>query len=485
MEGSAMMTRVMTTAVLMVASFGARALAEAVTAPQDAESGGRTQWSDLIRRIEPGVVAIIRQDSSGKTLTASGSIIHEAGFILTSERAIQGQPGYVLIKGLSPVPYRVVGRLPEKDIALIQAAVDRSLPVIALGRSNDMAAGQSILVAGNPGARGIAFSAGMIGAAAILANASDPWAAVTYSQTSCDRYVQFDTPGNPGNAGGPLFDSEGLQVGLVTGKKLTDDNVNLAIPIDRVRRGFRSLVAAGERDGTWAGMDVDILAPNAVIAAVEPNGPASKVGLKVGDQIVSLYGRPARDGLSWILALVGRRPGEAVVVTYSRKGKQQQVNLTLDEYPLSEPFGDEGLSQGLRYGAFQGNFTAMPDLSKLDPVAMGTAPGPQATGLQGARDSHFALAFLGYVDIPQLGVYRVVLGSDGGSRLFLDGALLVDNEGPHPYQETSGIARLAEGLHSLRIDYYETIGDPELGLRIEPDNPSTPQPVIPLQFYCE
>jgi hypothetical protein len=63
--------------------------------------------------------------------------------------------------------------------------------------------------------------------------------------------------------------------------------------------------------------------------------------------------------------------------------------------------------------------------------------------------------------------------------------LLVDNEGPHPYQETSAVARLAEGLHSLRIDYFETIGDPELGLRIEPDNPTTPQAPIPLQFYCE
>jgi S1-C subfamily serine protease len=456
-----------------------------VAGAQESPSGAKPVWSDLIPKVEPGVVAIIRQDSNGKTLTASGSLIHEAGFILTSERAIQGPPGYVLIKGLPPVPYRVVGRLPEKDIALIQVAVDRSLPAIPLGRSSDLAAGGSILVAGNPGARGIAFSAGMIGSAAILVNAPDPWAAATYSETACDRYIQFDTPSNPGSAGGPLFDSDGSQVGLVTGKKLTEDSVNLAIPIDRVRRCFKGLVAAEERSGAWAGMDVDIMAPTAVIAAVEPNGPASRAGLKAGDQIVSLYGRPARDGLSWILALVGRRPGEAIVVTYSRKGKQQQVNLTLDEYPLSEPYDDEGLSQGLRYAAFQGNFTAMPDFSKLDPVAMGSAPGPQATGLQGARDSHFALVFLGYVDIPQAGVYRVVLGSDGGSRLLLDGDLIVDNDGPHPYQETSAIARLAEGLHSLRIDYYETIGDPELGIRIEPDSPTTPQSPIPLQFYCE
>lgn len=210
-------------------------------------SAAKTVWSDLIAKVEPGVVAIVRQDSGGKTLTASGSLIHEAGFILTSERAIQGQPGYVQIKGLSPVPYRVVGRLPEKDIALIQAAVDRSLPVIPLGRSNDLAAGGSVLVAGNPGARGIAFSAGMIGAAAILASVPDPWATATYSQTKCDRYIQLDTPGNPGNAGGPLFDSGGLQIGVVTGKKLTEDNVNLAIPIDRVRRCFKSLVAPEER----------------------------------------------------------------------------------------------------------------------------------------------------------------------------------------------------------------------------------------------
>jgi S1-C subfamily serine protease len=461
------------------------ARAQMPVVPVESASARKTPWVDLIRKVEPGVVAIVRQDAAGKVLTSSGSIIHEAGFVLTSDRAVQGQPGYAVIKGLAPMPYRVVGRLMEKDLALIQVAADRALPLIPLGRSLNLAAGEPILTAGNPGARGVVFSSGMIGSAGIVVSAPDPWAAATYSQTACDRYIQLDTPANPGNAGGPVLDANGLQIAVVTGKKLTEDNANLAVPVDRVRACFRTLASPEERADIWAGVDVDVMAPSAVITAVEPNGPGARAGLRVGDQIVSLYGRPARDGLSWILALVGRKAGEAMVVTYSRAGKQQQVTLTLESYPVFEPADGQDLSDGLRYAAYRGRFTAMPDFSKLDPANMGTSPAPRATGLEGAGDAHFALAFIGYVEIPESGVYRVVLGSDGGSRLFLDGLLTADNNGLHPYQEASSVCRLLAGLHPVRIDYFEAVGDPELNLRIEPDNPSSPQAPIALQFYCE
>jgi len=457
----------------------------AETAPAEGQSPRKTPSVDLVRRVEPGVVAVVRQGQAGKPFIGSGSIIHEAGFILTSDYVVQGQPGYVLVKGLAPLPYRVVGRLPDKDLALIKINASQVLQGIPLGRSHDLTAGEPILVGGNPGARGIVFSSGIVSSPALLLDVPNALTSSGFSAEACDRYIQFDAATSLGLSGGPLLNAEGWQIGVVTGRRLTEDGINLAVPADRVRACFRALAAPEERGDIWAGLEVDAMAPNAVITGVEPNGPGARAGLQAGDRIVSLYGRPVRDGLDWIMGLVGRKAGEALVVTFSRENRQQQVTLTLQSYPLFEPVPNDGLSEGLRYGAFHGAYTALPDFTQLEPVNIGIAPGPRATALEGVREADYALFFEGYVEIPKTGVYRMVLGSDGGSRLFLDGHLTVDNGGPHPFQEASGVCRLAAGLHPLQIVYFETTGDPELQFRIEPDDPSGAQAPIPLRFYCD
>ena len=457
----------------------------AETAPPEGQSPRKTPWVELVRRVEPGVVAVVRQGQAGKAFIGSGSIIHEAGFILTSDSVVQGQPGHVLVKGLPPLPYRVVGRLPEKDLALIKINASQVLQAIPLGRSHDLMAGEPILAGGNPGARGIVFSSGIVSSPALLLDVPNALTSAGFSAEACDRYVQFDAASSPGLSGGPLLNAEGLQVAVVTGRTLTEDGVALAVPADRVRASFHALAAPEERGDIWTGLEVDVMAPNAAITGVEPNGPGARAGLQAGDLITSLYGRPVRDGLDWIMGLVGRKAGEALVVTFHRGSRQQQVTLTPRSYPLFEPVPNDGLSEGLRYGAFHGAYAALPDFTALEPVTLGVAPGPQATGLEGVRQADYALFFEGYVEIPRTGVYRVVLGSDGGSRLFLDGHLTVDNGGPHPFQEASGVCRLAAGLHPLQIAYFETTGDPELQFHIGPDDPSGAQAPIALRFYCD
>jgi S1-C subfamily serine protease len=458
---------------------------QAEAASTAAESPRKTAWVDLIQKAEPAVVAIVRQDAGGKTLTGSGSVIHEAGFILTSDSVVQGQGGYVLLKGQSPLPYQVVGRLPEKDLTLIRVKADRTLTVIPLGRSHDLLAGEPILVGGNPGARGVTFSSGIVGSTAVAANTRDALDMSLFPSDAMDRYIRFDARADADFVGGPMLNAEGLLVGVVTGKGMAPEDTSLAIPVDRMRALFYDLAAPEERGDFWTGVDVDLMAAEAVVTGVDPNGPGAKAGLRAGDRIVSLYGRPVRDGLGWVLVLVGRKVNEALVLTLSREKKQQQVTLMLQPYPMAQAFVGEGLSEGLWYAVFQGRFATLPDFQKLEPISDGTAPTPQGAALPGTPDKDYALVFVGYVEIPRPGVYRVVLGSDGWSRIYLDRRVTVDNKGPSPYQESSAVCRLNAGLHPVRIEYIQATAFPELQLRIEPDAPFGGQTPIPLQFYCE
>jgi S1-C subfamily serine protease len=456
---------------------------QALAASAEAESPRQTVWVDLIQKAEPAVVAIVRQDAGGKTLTCSGSVIHESGFILTSDSGVQGQPGFVLIKGQSPMPYQVVGRLPERDLALIRVKADRTLAVIPLGRSHDLRAGEPILVGGNPGAQGVTFSSGIVGSTAVAASTRDALDMSLLLSDTMDRYIRYDARAGADFDGGPLLNAEGLLVGVVTVKGSVQEDSHLAIPVDRIRAVFYDLAAPEERGDFWSGIDVDLQAAEAVVTGVDPNGPGAKAGLRTGDRIVSLYGRPVRDGLGWIMALVGRKSNEALVLILSREKKQ--VRLTLQPYPMAQAFVGEDLSEGLWYAVYQGRFATLPDFQKLKAIFDGTALAPQAAALPGLPDRDYALAFVGYVEIPKPGAYRVVLGSDGWSRLYLDRRIAVDKKGPSPYQESSTVCRLDAGLHPVRIEYLQSTALPDLQLRIEPDAPSGGQTPIPLQFYSE
>lgn len=79
----------------------------------------------------------------------------------------------------------------------------------------------------------------------------------------------------------------------------------------------------------------------------------------------------------------------------------------------------------------------------------------------------YALVFTGFIDIPEKDLYRLTLKSDDGSRLFIDGKLLVDNDGPHPVQEFSGLTRLDKGLVPIRVEFFEGIGNALLELRLQ------------------
>ncbi len=124
--------------------------------------------------------------------------------------------------------------------------------------------------------------------------------------------------------------------------------------------------------------------------------------------------------------------------------------------------------QGIAYAVYRGQWTRLPSFDDLAPDSTGDAETFSAT-VAGGGD-HFGLRFLGQVRVPADGTYRFHLGSDDGSRMWIDGRSVIDNDGVHGVKWQTVPVDLTAGLHSVQIDYFENEGGEELYVEWEGPN---------------
>ncbi|MBS0659792.1 MAG: PQQ-dependent sugar dehydrogenase [Verrucomicrobia bacterium] len=118
-------------------------------------------------------------------------------------------------------------------------------------------------------------------------------------------------------------------------------------------------------------------------------------------------------------------------------------------------------------------WTAIPNFDALAPVASGTVTSFTLTPR--LRDDNFGFRFTGQITLPTAGTYTFYLASDDGSRLFIDGALVVNHDGTHGATEKSGSVVLAAGTHAIKVEYFEAGGGQSLLVQMEgPGQPKAP-----------
>jgi len=133
------------------------------------------------------------------------------------------------------------------------------------------------------------------------------------------------------------------------------------------------------------------------------------------------------------------------------------------------------LQAGIDLQIFEGDISSLDDFSKMQETGQETAVEIKTPG--GVPDDHFGLVFTGFIDIPADGVYTFYTTSDDGSRLYLNGDLLVDNDGIHGMALEKGQTALAKGKHTLKIVYFENnYGE---GLKVEFEGPGLERQEIP------
>lgn len=123
------------------------------------------------------------------------------------------------------------------------------------------------------------------------------------------------------------------------------------------------------------------------------------------------------------------------------------------------------IAEGINYSYYEGTWDALPDFTLLTATESGL--NDSIKFLDGWSSDNFGVVYTGYIEIPIDGAYTFYISSDEGSRLYIDGTLLVDNDGIHTEMELSGDACLDEGYHEIRVEYFERTGEEGLAVQFE------------------
>jgi putative serine protease PepD len=152
--------------------------------------------------------------------------------------------------------------------------------------------------------------------------------------------IQTDAAINPGNSGGPLIDAQGRVIGInsqiATGGN-GDANVGIgfAIPIATAKQELPQLERGGTVQHAFLGVATVPGKGGALVKRVSGGSAAAHAGIRAGDLIVSLAGRPVSDPSALASAVAAHMPGEKVTVGYVRSGRHHTASVTLGRHPTA------------------------------------------------------------------------------------------------------------------------------------------------------
>lgn len=284
----------------------------------------------------------------------SGVIVRSDGIIVTNNHVVEGgQEITVALADRREYTARILLADPRTDLAVLKIDVGgERLPTLAIDESGEAQVGDLVLAIGDPFGVGQTVTNGIISA---LNRTADP------NGDAANAYIQTDAAINPGNSGGALVDMDGDLIGVnsfILSRSGTSSGVGFAVPAAIVKRVVETAAGGGQAViRPWLGArtqtvtaeiarSMGLSAPQgALVADIWPNGPADRAGLRQGDVIVAVDGRPAADAAAVSYAISSRRPGETVRLGVRRGGGELTLNLRA-EAPPATPARDQRVISG-------------------------------------------------------------------------------------------------------------------------------------------
>lgn len=283
----------------------------------------------------------------------SGAIIDKRGHILTNHHVIEGADKILVKLADDDTNYvaTLVGADEEYDIAVlrIDAPADRLQP-IALGRSDTLRVGQKAYALGNPFGLEGTLTTGIVSSL----NRSLPSRVDGRAMTGM---IQTDAAMNPGNSGGPLLNTAGEMIGMCVAIRSTvgqNSGVGFAIPMNRIRRFTPELLEHGKVIRAYHGIVLlNETSQGLRIAKISPGGPADNAGLRgfrtvirnrregpftyretaidrnYADYVLTIDGKSIRTHEEFLKIMDSHKPGDRVVFSVMREGKERRITLTL------------------------------------------------------------------------------------------------------------------------------------------------------------
>jgi Do/DeqQ family serine protease len=315
----------------------------------------------------------------------SGVIVDaDKGYVVTNHHVIEdGDRVNVTLKDRRQLRAEVIGSDPGTDIAVLQIESD-GLTEIPLGDSDALKVGDFVVAIGNPFGLGQTVTSGII--SALGRSGINP--------EGYDVFIQTDASINPGNSGGALVTLDGKLVGInaaIVSPAGGNVGIGIAVPINMARAVMEQVVKYGEVRRASLGVMIQDLTPDladaldvdvwrgAVVASVEPDSPAEKVGLRAGDIILEVDRVPVY-GSGDLRSRIGlMHPGKDVVLTILRDGKRVHVEADLERSKGKQQERHGGVSRALAGADFEELRPGLPGYGEVEGLAVtAVAPGSRA-----------------------------------------------------------------------------------------------------------
>ncbi|MFH1982784.1 MAG: trypsin-like peptidase domain-containing protein [Pseudomonadota bacterium] len=280
------------------------------------------------------------QQEFRRTSLGSGVIIDgKKGFVLTNAHVI-GRATTITVTLQDERSYTadIVGADPDSDLAVLRIAADAPLPAIAMGSSDDLMIGETVIAIGNPFGFSHTVTTGVISAINRSIRAEE--------QVFRD-FIQIDASINPGNSGGPLLNIDGALIGINTAIYAKAQGIGFAIPINTARRIVNDLILFGEVVQPWLGLTIQALDSKladyldvpgrrgVVVHKVVTGSPADSARVKSGDILLSMDQTPVGSIDDYDGALSRIRTGDAVALTLWRDRRRLTTSLKAAVFPES------------------------------------------------------------------------------------------------------------------------------------------------------
>jgi serine protease Do len=265
----------------------------------------------------------------------SGFIVEANGVILTNAHLVEGADEVrVRLPDRREFKGKVVGTDKLTDIAVVKIDA-KDLPVVKLGDPQNVRVGEWVVAIGSPFGFENTVTAGIISATAR-----------SLPEGTYVPFIQTDAAVNPGNSGGPLFNMRGEVIGInsqIYSRTGGYQGLAFAIPIDVAANVEQQLLKTGKVERGRVGVGIQEVSQSlaqsfglprpqgALVASVESGGPADKAGLKTGDVILAMDGKPVERSNELPPRVANVKPGTKTTFDVWRDGKKQQIAVTVGE----------------------------------------------------------------------------------------------------------------------------------------------------------
>jgi len=272
----------------------------------------------------------------------SGVIVSASGYVLTNHHVVEAADEIeVTLADGKKLLAKVVGNDPDTDLAVLRVDSD-NLPAISFGSSETLRVGDVVLAIGSPFGFSQSVTSGIVSALGRTGLGINTF----------ENFIQTDAAINPGNSGGALIDAAGNLIGINTAIFSPSGGsmgIGFAIPVSTAKMVLDQIVKSGGVTRGWIGVEAQAITPlvaesfklggtrGALIAGVLRGGPADKGGVKPGDVLLEVQGKPVADPAGMLNLIAALAPGQHAKLKLKRQGQDVDATITVGRRPKPQP----------------------------------------------------------------------------------------------------------------------------------------------------